>query len=146
MKKYLMVIFCVVFTIKSEAQLLDIELSRYSNLICDSLKLFEAVDSTRSCAEINELIYSRQIDYKLNVSVVKYYEIGLTVSHGYKYIGILRGTHFKLLRCNDFLNEYSDIINSLQIDNTKVNLSTMCDFLMEIKKMYDYNLNPPWRK
>jgi hypothetical protein len=144
MKSILIVIFSVIFTIKSNAQLLDIELNRYSNLICDSLKLFEAVDSTRSCAEINELIYSRRI--KLNISVVKYYEIGLTVSHGYKYIGILRGTHFKLLRSKDFLKEYSEIINSLQIDNTKVYLSKMCNFLMEIKGVYDYNLNPPWRR
>lgn len=145
MKNFLFVFLSIVFVPVLKAQLLDIELHRYSNVICDSLKKFGEVDSTRSCTQMNRLIYSRQI--KLNIDSVKYYEIGLTSDHGYKFLGILSSSGFKLLRSKDFSDEYSEIINPFLLDkNTRVYLIPVYLFFKEVKNIYDYNVNPPWKR
>lgn len=145
MRSFLFVLLSIVFVPVLKAQLLDVELHGFSNIICDSLKKFGEVDSTRSCIEIKKLIYSRQIE--LNISTVKYYEIGLTVSHGYKFVGILSNRGFMLLRSKDFSDEYSEIINPFLVDeNAKVFLTSLCVFFKDIKDIYDYNVNSPWKK
>lgn len=145
MKIFILVFFSIIFCTSIKAQLVDLELMKYTNVMCDSLKLFGEIGSNRSFIEVNKLIYSRQI--KLNISTVKYYEIGLTVSHGYKYIGVLSSESFKLLRSRDFSKEYSEIINPLLVDKkTKILLTDIGVFFKEIKEIYDYNLNPPWKK
>lgn len=144
MKFFTLFFLSIVFSSQMKAQLLDIELDKYSNIICDSLKKFNEIDSSRTCVEIKQLMYSRKI--KLNVGTVSYYEIGLTVSHGYKYLGIFDGKIFKILKSKDFTEDYLEIIKPFLTKKDKTDLNSFYFFWTEIKELYDYNINPPWKK
>jgi len=94
---------------------------------------------------VNELIYSRELNSFLNKKII-YYEMGLTVSHGYKYLAILHNRELNILLTSKFADEFRNIINPLNRINKFIKSNEVLNCLLRVNELYDYNLNPPWKK
>ena len=129
-----------------KAQTLDKSLLKHQQFFFNFLKKQRAIDDTSTkFSEVKELMYSRELNNFLNKKVI-YYEMGLTVSHGYKYLGILQNGKLHILLTKKFADEFIDIINPLKKINKFIKTDEVLKCLIQIKDLYDHNLNPSWKK
>jgi hypothetical protein len=126
------------------AQLLDLPLKKHKLEIVQFIKNNGGViDTLQELNTVTDLLYSRKLK-QFTRDKVAFYEMGLTVSHGYKYLAILNNEKLTMLKTRDFSYDFKIIIAVLKNIKAIQKLDEVALFLSDVKDIYDYNSNPPW--
>jgi hypothetical protein len=136
----------IIYSANINAQLIDAPLQKYKVQIYKELIKFGEIDSLRKFEDVVDVIYTTEINIPFKFPKTTYYEIGITTDHGYKYLGIIHKNNFTLLPTKSFEDDYNEIVNPFKNSKLVVQINFFVAFLSTIKEMYDYNLNPPWKK
>ena len=144
----LLIVFCLSFFLnEAKSQILDKPLNNYKKFIWQKFNSYGEIDDTsKKFSDIENLIYSRELNKPAKDIKIRYFEIGLTVSHGYKYVGILSKGKLSILPSRNFANEYDSIKIPLQKLNIDFRGRRYISFLRDIKNIYNYNFAPPWKR
>lgn len=139
MNKIAICFFLFVFSQNANAQLLDKELRPYESIIRDSLETYGDIRGERVD------IYSRKIGSLIQDRIVVF-EIGLTVSHGYKRLAILSNQKLFIQKGVSIENEI-DFLRSIFLKSKYCyKLSDYIELDKKINYIYQFNKSPPWKK
>lgn len=133
------IIILLFLTIIAHGQNLQKKLENYKPEIIKKLKEFGEIEEKDAVNEsLYPLLYSRVLSSQSRITI---YEIGITDSHSYKYISILNDNKLIILPTKNFNTDFTTILDNLKNSKCKTKIF---ETLLTIKKIYDYNSNPPW--
>ena len=120
------------------AQLLDRHLQNYESVVRDSLVAFGDLPEPAS-------VYSREI-IALNKDRIYVYEVGVTMSHGYRRLAILHKSTLYVLKGKIIESDTKLLYSILKKSTHYYKMSTFVRLVDSIDSIFKYNIHPPWKR
>lgn len=124
------------------AQLLDPKLDTKKTQIINFLSNHREIGVPVDSSSIYyEEIYSKEL--AAFGTSVSYYEVGLALNKGGRYLAIANENSFEILPTQDFNDDFIRIMAPVRNLESSEKMP-MVALLAKVKELYEYNENPPW--